>query len=223
MPYRRKVSTLLLDATFRPTGGTLLILFLAYGLIEILPESLKPPRIGALRLFWLWQIASIALHFAAYRRFSRQAHPTFFAETKQNLDKGFLLGITALLVWTIAYPFVMASWKPEAFIVRTSMEIATWCLMCAYLCVNWYTLRTLGARIAKNNSDEVDVRYHDLLCRTIVQVDLPCLIPFSIVLVYAWMNRTTIDWGTYLLGASAILLFISNTLSSALTALWETQ
>jgi len=227
MKYPGSAYHLLVKAVLKPTGWTLLMLLASYWLIQLLPETIKPPKDGSVRLFWLWQIAAIVQHFAAYWHFSKQAHPTFFSETKQTLDKGFLLGIAGLLVWTIAYPFALVSWKWESFIFRASIEIATWFLMSAYLCVNGWTLNALNRRIRANQAagpvDEIDIRYCQLLRRTIVQVDLPCLIPFSIILVYALMNRSNMDWETYVLGASATLLFVSNILSSALTTLWEEE
>ena len=99
--------------------------------------------------------------------------------------------------------------------------------MCAYFIVNSVTLYILDRRIRVTKSeepiDQQDVRYSKLLRHTIIQVDLPCIIPFSIILIYAFGNQINMDWEAYLLGASAVLLFISNILSSALNTLWEEE
>lgn len=226
MKYPGSIYRLLFRGVFLPTSATLLVLLLAYAIICILPESMSPPRTDSLWLSWLWQIAAIVHNFIAYWRFSKQAHPAFFTETKQALDKVFILGIAALLFWTVVYPFVREKWNPDGgFMFKASIELLTWCLMCAYLCVNSATLYVLNKRIRIVKSDgpidELDVRYSQLLRRTIVQVDMPCIVPFSIILVYAVLNQSNMEWETYVLGASAILLFVSNILSSALTTLWE--
>ncbi len=227
MKYPRSIYRLLFKGVLRPTGATLIVLLLAYVIIYILPESIKPPRTDTLRLFWLWQIAAILHNFAAYWRFSKEAHPVFYTETKKTLDIVFILGIAALFLWTVAYPFVRAALKPDSFMFKASIELATWCLMCAYLFVNSTTLYVLDKRINVVKSDgpidELDIRYSQLLRRTIVQVDMPCIVPFTIILVYAVLNQSGMNWETYVLGASAILLFVSNILSSVLTTLWEEE
>ena len=227
MKYPGSICSLIYKSVLRPTCVTLIVLVIAFVIITTFSGLIKPPETDTLRLFWLWQIAAIVQNYNVYRRYSKQAHPTFFTETKQNLDRVFIVGIAALFVWTVAYPYMREEWKLDCFMFKASIELATWCLMCAYLCVNSKTLYSLNKRIhiAKSNGpvDELDIRYFHLLQRTIVQVDMPCIVPFTMILVYAVLNQACMDWEAFVLGASALLLFVSNILSSALTTLWEEE
>ena len=55
--------------------------------------------------------------------------------------------------------------------------------------------------------------YLELLQETIRFIDMPCIIPYIMIIAFAYFYKSAIDWSTFISGAGALLLLTSNLLT----------
>lgn len=204
----------------------LIISFVLFTLLAIFfPLLMKIWGIKDAGLFWGWEVGAILQTLITFMAFSsRHRIPLVNNTLKQWLHTVVTVIITVALVSF----FIMKLVEPRSTLVPASsssdrFELLSFLLRDAltmwplftYLAFNLF----LYIYICRRNQAHVEhaEEYLSTLKRTIYMIDLPCLLPYVVVVIFALMHKgeTAFDWSTYVSGAGSLLLLTSNMLSES--------
>lgn len=203
---------ILTDYVFKPVlkrvAGPVAAIFVLFFALPWLAQQVGSENILAdvgegYRFFWSWQIVSVGFSFYLFFGFLKDISLPFSSFARSLINLGLGIYHVALFFWSLSYPFLPSTFREQA-LVKVSVELATLLLMLAFFLINVWSYRiTLNV--------EGDSPAKEKLQRVIAFVDLPCVLPFIIVIGLGLMTGT---YGAFMLGASAILLFVSCILST---------
>ena len=73
----------------------------------------------------------------------------------------------------------------------------------------------LRKHIRKHGTDREAKEWVKALTEIIRFIDLPCLLPYILIIIFGYMFRKHFDWRLFISGAGALLLLTSNLLTES--------
>jgi len=198
--------------------------FLVFMFVAILaPPAMRYLTRKDLGLFFGWEIGVVVQNIIIFWDFVKvESIPYVTPRKKKWLD---MFMLTVLVVSMVSYflvklfrsgELVLVGGLPSAirlveFIVTNAISLVPIVL---YFLVNVFLRAHIKHRCSQHDSD--GQAWVEALSEIIWFIDLPCLIPYIVVIVFAYMNRSLFDWQLFVSGAGALLLLTSNLLTESI-------
>ena len=173
-----------------------------------------------LGIFFGWEVGAIVQTILTFLHFAKQdSIPQLSHRHKTNLN---ILILSILFTCLFGYIFskmVMVNnvtplkiipyiGSALEFIVTDAITLVP---LIFYFVVNVYLFVYIKRKM--HIPDKHTEAYLELLRETIRFIDMPCIIPYIMIIAFAYFYKSALDWSTFISGAGALLLLTSNLLT----------
>lgn len=174
-------------------------------------------------VFFGWELGTIIQSIYCFIKYSKQSPPPGVSQEQKHLIDGIIealiiipLLLYVVISWAIIHKIIVPS--NYSILIRVTVRILTDTItiipMLTFFIANIILLSLINKKAKHAPEDNLYSDYAKFLKNAISLVDIPCLIPYLIVLAFAiYFAGSLSDVGIYISGAGSILLMTSNILS----------
>lgn len=186
----------------------------------VMPFVFSPSKYG---LFFGWEIGTILQTFWAFRRFAYDVPPPHISSKKHLTYTLLILSpiIMSLFIYFLIKTDLLKYLLPAGFtfsgmnfIMSLFKDSITLVPMVVFFFFNVIFYFGIKKKLRDLPADDL-AEYANVLERVMWTVDIPCIVPYVMVIIFAY-QYADIDgfkWESYLSGAGSLLLMVSNLLT----------
>jgi len=184
----------------------------------VMPYVLSEIHWGELGVFFGWQIGAVVQTVFSYRRFAKDNQvPSISFGKKLNINR-LVYGVMTLIIFQFGiYKYIAYGCQKEfchSVWFITWGESVTFFPMLLFFVLNWWVYCSIGRE--STGHDNWSKEYRTRLKNIMLLIDMPCLVPFVIVLTFGVLFHERFELEPFLRAVGSVLLLISNILTIVL-------
>lgn len=193
------------------------------------------PFLQSFGLFVGWEFGALIQTYYTFIKFAFDNPPPHVSNNKHRkyiliiqipifLSVAFYILIKTKILETNIIPSTFNFWGKN-FIITLFGDAITLIPMFVFFCFNVLFYVQIKRILKSQTRNQAYKHYLGLLKIIISTIDLPCIIPYIIVIVFTCLYSSVVnfDWEAYISGAGSLLLMVSNILTLSVHVLKENK
>lgn len=194
--------------------------FLLGSFAFVLPLLAKENGWQGLGIFIGWEFGAIVQTIVTFMHFAKQDSIPFLSNRSKTHLNIIIMFILFLCLFLYSLTKILLVFNVEMLNKSTSIgavgsfivtDAITLIPLLLYFILNVFLYIYIKDKM--RISDTPAKAYLELLWETIRFIDLPCIIPYTLIIIFAYFHKSDLDWSTFISGAGALLLLTSNLLT----------